>query len=204
VTGTRGATHGERDIVAGAGLAGAGCEADKHHAARNEPGIGGACDGSLPNFHHRGRDASAVGAATALDENEKARLRTARGERDNSYNQGPLEPGYSSAASGPINNQSPYDPGYNPTTTGLMHEQSRDHHLGRDAAAAGVMGGAAYEVEKHYKYDKDLTPAEREQKRELKHEETEAKREQKEEKKHHGLLSFLRKFQFLLIPHVRL
>jgi hypothetical protein len=203
LTGTRGTAHGERDAIAGAGLAGAGYEAEKHHAARNDPGVGGTYDESLPNFHHTGRDASAIGAATALDENEKARLRAARGERDNNYDQGPLKPGYTSTASGPMNNQSPYEPGYNPTTTGPMHEQSRDHHLGRDAAAAGVMGGAAYEAEKHYKHDKDLNPAERERKRELKHEEEEAKREQKEEKKHHGLLSFLRKFQFLLISLVR-
>lgn len=203
LTGTRGTAHGESDAVAGAGLAGAGYEAEKHHAARNEPGVGGAYDESLPNFHHTGRDASAIGAATALDENEKARLRAARGERDNNYDQAPLEPGYTSTASGPMNNQSPYEPGYNSITTGPMHEQSRDHHLGRDAAAAGVMGGAAYEAEKHSKHDKDLTPAERERKRELKHEEEEAKREKKEEKKHHGLLSFLRKFQFLLISLVR-
>jgi hypothetical protein len=169
LTGTHGTTHRERDAVAGAGLAGAGYEAEKHHAARNEPGVGGAYDESLPNFHHTGRDASAIGAATALDENEKARLRAARGERDNNYNQGPLEPGY------------------NPTITGPMHEQNRDHHLGRDAAAAGVIGGTAYGAEKHYKHDKDLTPAEREQKHEFKH-------EQREEKKHHGFLSFLREF----------
>jgi uncharacterized protein YfiM (DUF2279 family) len=194
LSGTCGTTHGERDAVAGAGLAGAGgYEAEKHHAVRNEPGVGGTHDESLPNLHHTGRDASAIGAATALDENEKARLRAARGERDNNYNQGPVEPGYGSATTGPMSDQGPYDPGYNPTTTGPMHEQSRDHHLGRDAAGAGVIGDAAYEADKHYKHDKDLTAAEREQKRELKHEEKEAKREQKEEKKHHGLLGFLRK-----------
>jgi len=187
LTGSRGTTHRERDAVVGAGLAGAGYQAEKHRAARNEHGVGGAYDESLPDFHHTGRDASAIGAATALDENEKARLRAARGERDNNYDQGPLEPGYSAATSGPMNNLSPYEPGYNPATTGPMHQQSRDHHLGRDAAAAGVMGGTAYQAEKHYKHDKDLTPEEREQKRELKH-------EQKEEKKHHGFLSFLREF----------
>jgi hypothetical protein len=185
LTGTPGTTHRKRDAVASTGLAGAGFGAEKHHAARNEPDVGGAYDDSLPNFHHTGRDASAIGAATALDENEKARLRAARAERDDNYNQGPLESGYRSAASGPMNNQSPHEPGY--TTTGPMNEQSRDRHLGMDAATAGVMGATAYEAEKHYKHDKDLTPAEREQKRELKH-------EQKEEKKHHGILSFLREF----------
>jgi hypothetical protein len=55
-----------------------------------------------------------------------------------------------------------------------------------------VAGGAAYEVEKHHKHDKDLTAAEREEKRENKHEEKEAKREHHEEKKSHGLLGFLR------------
>jgi hypothetical protein len=180
LAGTRGTGHEGRDAAAGAGLVGAaGYEAEKHHAARSEPGIGGVNTESLPNFHHTGRDASAIGAATALDENEKARLRAARGERDSNYNQGSLEPGYSSTSGG----TGPYDPGYNPTTTGPMHEQSRDHHLGRDAVGAGVVGGAAYEAEKHHKNDKDLTAAEREE-----------KREHNEEKKHHGLLSFLRKF----------
>ncbi len=195
LTGTRGTTHGERGAVAGAGLTGAAAyEAEKHHSDRNEPGMGRAYDESLPNFHHTGRDASAIGAATALDENEKASLRAARAERDNNYDQAPIETGYSSTATGTMHDSGPYDPGYNPTTTGPMHEQSRDHHLGRDVAGAGVAGGAAYEVEKHHKHDKDLTAAEREQKRELKHEDKEAKLERKEEKKHHGLLSFLRKF----------
>jgi len=200
LTGTRGTTHEGRDVAAGAGLVGtAGYEAEKHHTARNEPGVGGAYDESLPNFHHTGRDASAIGAATALDENEKARLRAARAEHDNNYNQGPVEPGYGSTTTGTTRDPGSYDPGYNPTTTGPMHEQSRDHHLGRDVAGAGVVGGAAYEAEKHHKHDKDLTAAEREEKRERKHEEKEAKREHKEEQKHHGLLSFLREFLFLRV-----
>lgn len=41
LTGTCGATHGGRDAVAAAGLTGAGYETEKHHAARNEPGVGG-------------------------------------------------------------------------------------------------------------------------------------------------------------------
>jgi hypothetical protein len=55
----------------------------------------------------------------------------------------------------------------------------KDHHVGRDAALAGGAGGAAYEAEKHHKHDKDLTQAERDAKKEHKH-------ELKEEKKHHA------------------
>jgi len=88
----------------------------------------------------------------------------------------------------------------NNTTTGphssnLAHttntDRSKDHHYGKDAAVAGGVGGAAYEADKHHKHDKDLTVAEKEQKREHKHELKEEKREHKESKG--GLLSFLRK-----------
>jgi hypothetical protein len=173
-------THRERDTVAGAGLTGAaGYEAERHHAARNERGIAqGPYDENLPDFHHSPRDASAIGAATALDEQEKARLRAARGGPGNEYE------------------QSTYGPGYDSTTTGPLHDRNRDHHLGRDAAGAGVVGGGLYEAEKHHKHDRDLTAAEREEKRDRKHEEKDARREHKEEKQHGGLLSFLRKIKY--------
>jgi len=60
----------------------------------------------------------------------------------------------------------------------------KSHHLGRNAAVAGVVGGAAYEADKHYKHDKDLTQAERDAKREHKHELKEEKRENKDH--HYG------------------
>lgn len=62
--GTRGTTHGERDAVTGAGLAGAGYEAEKHHAARNEPGYNPTTTGPVneqSRDHHLGRDAAAAG-----------------------------------------------------------------------------------------------------------------------------------------------
>jgi hypothetical protein len=169
-TGTTGyPTHGERDAVAGAGLTGAaGYETGRHH------GVGqGPYDETLPDFHHSARDASAIGAATGLDEHEKARLRAARGGPGNEYDQGA------------------YGPGYDSTTTATNRDHNKDHHLGRDAAGAGVVGGGLYEAEKHHKHDEDLTAAEREEK--------EAKREHKEEKKHSGLLGFLRKIEILQI-----
>jgi hypothetical protein len=156
LTSARGATHGGRDAPVGASLTGAGYEAEGHHPGTN--------DENLPNFHHFGRDASAIGAATVLDENEKARLRAVRGEHDNNYGQGLLKPRYGSAAFRPTNNQCPYEPGYSPITLGLMDKHSRHHHLGRDAAAASATGGAVYEAEKQFKHDRDLTPSEREQK----------------------------------------
>ena len=56
---------------------------------------------------------------------------------------------------------------------------------------AGGVGAAGYEAEKHHqKHDKDLTPAEREAKKEHKHELKEEKRAHNESKG--GLLSFLR------------
>ncbi|KAG0648880.1 hypothetical protein D0Z07_4630 [Hyphodiscus hymeniophilus] len=76
-------------------------------------------------------------------------------------------------------------------------DRSKDHHYGRDAGIAGGVGGAAYEADKYQqKHDKDLTHAEREAKKEHKHELKEEKREHKEEKHQHkeskgGLLSFL-------------
>lgn len=181
-TGTTGySTRGERDATAGAGLTGAaGCEAERRQGIRNEPGVGqGAYDETLPDFRHVPRNASAIGAATALDENEKARLRAARGETRDDYD------------------PSAYGPGYDPTATGPIDSPHGVHHYGRDGAGAATVGGALYEADKHHEHDKDLTTADREEKRELKHEEEEARRENKEEKKHGGLLSFLRKIEFL-------
>jgi hypothetical protein len=153
-----------------------GYEAGRHHGVDQ-----GLYDETLLDFHHSPRDASAIGAATGLDEHEKARLRAARGGPATDYD------------------QSTYGPGYDSTTAGAMPDRTRDHHLGRDAAGAGVAGGGLYEAEKHHKHDKDLTAAEREEKREHKHEEKEARREHKEEKKHGGLLGFLRKIRILEI-----
>ena len=57
------------------------------------------------------------------------------------------------------------------------HNKKHESHYGRDAALAGGAGGFAYEANKH-KHDKDLTASERE----AKHEQ---KRELKEEKREH-------------------
>lgn len=79
-------------------------------------------------------------------------------------------------------------------TTSATHDNStKDHHYGRDAAGAGVVGTGAYEAEKHHKHDKDLTAVEKEAKKEHKHEEKLEKKHEKEEKKSSsgGFLSFL-------------
>jgi hypothetical protein len=69
-------------------------------------------------------------------------------------------------------------------------DTSNDHHYRRDATIGAAAGGAAYEVEKHHKHDKDLTQAEKDTKKEHKHEVKEEKKERKDSKS--GLLGFLR------------
>jgi hypothetical protein len=83
-----------------------------------------------------------------------------------------------------------------PRSSAVGADTSKDHHYGRDAAVAGGVGGAAYEAEKHHKHDKDLTQAERDAKKEHKHELKEEKKHKHEEKeKKGGLLGFLREYQ---------
>jgi hypothetical protein len=64
---------------------------------------------------------------------------------------------------------------------------SKDHHYGKDAVVSGGVGLAAYEVEMHHKHDRDLTQAEKDAKKEHKHDVKEAKKklenEVKKEKK---------------------
>lgn len=133
--------------------------------------------------HHLGRDAAVAGGlGGAAYEAEKH-----HGKHD-THQTSQLGQSGATATSG--NTYPSHD-----TTTG-----SKDHHYGRDAAVAGGVGGAAYEADKHHKHDKDLTQAERDAKKQHKHDEKEAKKEhkheEKEAKKDHkgGLFSFLRKF----------
>jgi hypothetical protein len=74
-----------------------------------------------------------------------------------------------------------------PTQIGSKNtDSSKDgHHLGRDAAVAGGAGGAAYEYE-HHKHDKDLTQAERDAKKQHKHDLKEEKKHHHDEKSHLG------------------
>jgi hypothetical protein len=72
---------------------------------------------------------------------------------------------------------------------------SEDHHYGKDAVVAGGVGGAAYEAEKHQKHDRDLTQAEKDAKKEHKHDVKEAKKKREDSKG--GILGFLREY----FPH---
>lgn len=142
--------------------------AGDHHYGRDAAALGAAGVGAHELARHDGAatTGTGIGGTSGLSEHERLKLEAARNQPGNDYGSGV----YSGN-----------------TTTGT----GRDHHLGRDAAGAGVVGAGAYEAEQHHKHDKDLTAAEREAKREHKHEAKEAKHEHHEEKKHHGLLSFL-------------
>ncbi|KAN0106804.1 hypothetical protein V8E51_009680 [Hyaloscypha variabilis] len=127
--------------------------------------------------HHYGRDAAAAGvvggAAYEADKHH-------REHESNTL----AQPSHLGATG-----QSTTTTTTNPQSSLADSSTSKDHHYGRDAAVAGGVGGAAYEAEKHHKHDKDLTQAERDAKKEHKHEVKEAKKEHKESKG--GLLGFL-------------
>lgn len=157
--------------------------------------------------HHYGRDAAVVGGVGgAAYEAEKHHRKNESNEpsslsnppRSSTIGQSTTVTGTSATGSQP---------------SSAEDKTSKDHHYGRDAAVAGGVGGATYEAEKHHKHDKDFTQAEKDAKKEHKHEVNEAKKEHKyevkeekkehkheakEEKKEHkeskgGLLGFLRK-----------
>jgi hypothetical protein len=236
--------HGERDALAAASVTGAaGYEAEKHHAdqqsrnttqsgvASTQQGYGSSQPGydssSTSKDHHLGRDAAVVGGAgigahelhkhhnenaagnaasgglgdePGLSEHEKLKREAARNQRGNDYAQGTAGSGYDNTVGGAAGT----------STT----DSEKDHHYGRDVAGAGVVGGAAYEAEKHHSHDKDqkalekehkqeVKEAEKEHKHEVKEAEKEHKRELKEEKKeekkekkhgHGGLFGFLRTY----------
>lgn len=191
----QGDRHLGRDAAIAGGVGGAGYEAEKHHHRKNDSGVAGVIpttnntttsdarssnlanredpmvDSGNSKHHHLGRDAAiGAGGAGLAEEEHHRHNQTTTGQQSSTLPDRSLE-----------------------------GDHSKDHHYGRDAAVAGGVGGAAYEADKHHKHDKDLTAAEKEQKREHKHELKEEKREHKaaekehkhEEKEHHGLLSFL-------------
>ncbi|KAE8446283.1 hypothetical protein EG329_012369 [Mollisiaceae sp. DMI_Dod_QoI] len=159
---------------------------------------GGYGTGPTTSGHHYGREAAVVGgvgaAGTAAYEDEKHHSGKHQTQDPNQLG----KPGASAITGNPY-------PAKDATTTGnVAHkgdpttdsERSKDHHYGRDAAVAGGVGGAAYEADK-YKHDKDLTQAERDAKKQQKHDQKEFKKEHKhEEKETHkdskgGLFGFL-------------
>lgn len=69
------------------------------------------------------------------------------------------------------------------------HNEGSRHHAGRDAALGAGVGGAAYAAAEHHKHDKDLTQAERDAKREHKHDLKEEKKLHHDQKHAHGTTS---------------
>ncbi|KAE9370104.1 hypothetical protein N431DRAFT_492275 [Stipitochalara longipes BDJ] len=166
---------------------GEGFASDSHSSGLGHSGVGSGVSGDQKD-HHYGRDAAAAGAVGG------AAYEADKHHREHESNT--LAHPSHSAATG----QSTTTTTTNPQSSVVDSNTSKDHHYGRDAAVAGGVGGAAYEAEKHHKHDKDLTQAERDAKKEQKHEAKEAKKEHKhearEEKKEHkdskgGLLGFL-------------
>jgi hypothetical protein len=157
--------------------------------------------------HHLGRDAAAVGTAAAVGEgvhhhreNEQGLGSNTAGFTNTTGTSGTT--GHPQQVQGPhsTNTANLLDPRVN--TTGHGHEDahhhsarhgggaeeadqhhnssttgSSGHHLGRDAALGAGAGGLTYEADQHHKHDKDLTQAERDAKREHKHELKEERRE---------------------------
>lgn len=204
--------HLGRDAAVAGGVGGAVYEGDKHfkhdkdltstereakrehkHDLKEEKREG--------KDHHYGRDAAVAGglggAAYEADKHHRkneVKEPTALGQ---SGSHGMTGHQTSETASGPgsipPNVANRADPDYSKDSH--FGNPQQEHHLGRDAAIAGGVGGAAYEGDKHLKHDKDLPHSEREAKKEHKHELKEEKREEKKEQKDSkgGFLSFLRK-----------
>jgi len=162
---------------------------DGKHLPRSDVGEGSGADSHYSGdqkSHHYGRDAAAAGVVggTAYEADEHHRE-----HESNTL----AQPSHSTATRQPTTTTTT-----NPQSSLGESNNSKDHHYGRDAAIAGGVGGTAYEAEKHHKHDKDLTQAERDAKKEQKHEAKEAKKEHKHEAKEEkreskgGLLGFLR------------
>jgi hypothetical protein len=151
-------------------------------AGSTATGHGSTTDGKS---HHLGRDAAVAGGAGA-----------AAYEADKHHRKNELdEPDTLTNPSHTVTSQSTAATTTGPQSSAVGADTSRDHHDGRDAAVAGGVGRAAYEAEKHHKHDKDLTQAERDAKKEHKHELKEEKKHKHEEKeKKGGLLGFLREY----------
>jgi hypothetical protein len=164
--------------------------------------------------HHLGRDAVTAGVIGAeVHKTDKHHDKHATGSNEpNQY-----ENSTSTATSAPAGVQEPYQ-----TESGVVDHSSstttgakdKEHHYGRDTAVAGVVGGAAYEADKHHKpeeqdklhekaVEKEEKRAEREYelaKKEQKVAEKAAEKEQKRERKSTsgGLFGFLRKLRSTL------
>lgn len=154
---------------------------------------GAAQTGSHPtDSSHHGRDAALVGGAGAAG-------LAAGSHHDSSRTHDPSHLGQS-GATGTSSNYPSSSTTHQSGVAGqhdssLRDTHNKDHHLGRDAAVAGGVGGAAYEADKHHKDTKTEHQAEKDHKHAVKEAEKEHKHAAKEEKKEHkhGILSFLRK-----------
>jgi hypothetical protein len=204
------AQHGDHHYgrdAAGAGvIGGAAYEADKHHQGhrQTDSGVAGVGSGNtttgphssnLANRadptvdsgrlqeHHYGRDAAGAGA-----------IGGAAYEADKHHRDHQTGSGLTGTTAGNTTTAGPHSSNLaNRADPTVDSDRSKDHHYGRDAAGAGVVGGAAYEAENHHKHDKDLSAQEKEDRKIAKLEAKEDKKEAKAEKKEHkGLFSFLR------------
>jgi len=192
--------HLGRDTAAAGAVGGAAYEAEKHHRKNetNEPN-------TTANPSHPTTTGQSTASSMAAPTGVNYPIPESSGPRDQIHSR---DAATSVTAPTGVNYPTP------------ENNSREDHHYGRDAAIAGGVGGAAYEAEKHHKHDKDLTQAERDAKKEHKHEVKEAKKEHKheakeekkehkheakEEKKEHkdskgGLFSFLREYHRVSPP----
>jgi hypothetical protein len=187
--------HLGRDTAVAGGVGAAAYEADKHHREHEgtQPTTGHSTNypstatgpqsstvgGDTSKDHHYGRDAAVAGgvgeAAYEAEKQHKHDKDLTQAERD-------------------AKKEHKHELKEEKKHHHEEKEAQKDHHYSRDAAVVGGVGGAAYEADKHHKHDKDLTQAERDAKKEHKHELKEEKKHHHEEKegKKGGLLGFLR------------
>lgn len=162
-------------------------------ATSNEP-QSSVVDSNTSGDHHYGRDAAIAGGVGG------AAYRAETHHQKNEMN----EPSASTLANPSRTATGQSTAATTTTTSGASSSipdtnTSKDHHYGKDAVVAGGVGRAAYEVEKHHKHDRDLTQAEKDAKKEHKHDVKEAKKElengakkkKEREDSKGGLLGFL-------------
>jgi hypothetical protein len=204
--------HFGEDAALAGSIGGAAYETDKHHKhdkdltqaerdAKREHKHELKEEKREHKDHHLGRDAAVAGgvggAAYEADKHHRKNQlndpNTLGNTRDSTITGQPTTTSGATTTAGPHSSNLA-----NKADPTVDSDRSKDHHYGRDAAIAGGVGGAAYEADKHHKHDKDLTQAERDTKKEHKH-------ELKEEKKDHkgGLFGFLRMFPSISSAHLR-
>ena len=185
-----GGHHLARDGAVGAGVGGAAYEAEGHH--KHDKDLTASereakrehkhelkeekREHYAAKEHHLGRDAAvAGGVGGAAYEADKHHNKHPGHDQQYNYNTSGTPSGVAPLGSSNIATDQ--------QQSSLPDRSANQHHYGRDAAVSGGVGGAAYEADKHHTHDKDLTAAEKEQKKELKHEHKEEKREHKHEEK---------------------